>query len=324
MPKTVLVLDTQIFSAVLLPATLAFIMAGMGLSLTRHDFIAIARNPKGLAVGLAAQMLALPVLAFLIVLIIPGLSPALKVGIILLAACPGGATSNLLNYLLNGNLALSVSITTVNSFLTQFTIPLLVGLALRAFMHQETTIELPFLSTLVQILLITVIPALIGISIRRYYPRFADKVRIPLKYIMTGLLAVAMIGAIFLEKNDNMGIPAFDYVRVLPLTLLLNISSMGAGFLLARKCGLNINSQTTIAIEVGLQNTSLAIAVATGPLMLNNPAFAIPAAVYALFSFFTTAAFGIVANWKQNKKVIGIKDKPKPASENNTTTSVKM
>lgn len=295
--------DTNFFSAYLLPATLAIIMVGLGLSLTRSDFINVVKRPRGLLVGLVLQMVGLPLLAFLITLLIPGLSPELKVGIILLAACPGGATSNLVNYLLNGNLALSVSITTTNSFLTQFTIPFYVNIGLYFFMNSGTDIELPFLKTLLHILYITVIPAVIGILIRSKAPLFAEKVRNPLKYIMTTLLAIAMIGAIFIENNEQLDIPIGDYWMVLPLTLLLNFGSMFMSFYTAKYFRLGIKSQTTIAIEVGLQNTALAIAVATGPSMLNNPAFAIPAAIYALFSFFTTLGFGLGANWKQHKRL---------------------
>lgn len=296
-------IETKFFSQYMLPATLAFIMVGMGLSLTRRDFLNIIKNPKGLGIGLLAQMLLLPALAFLITLIIPGLSPELKVGIVLLAACPGGATSNLVNYLINSNLALSVSITTVNSFLTQFTIPILVSLALGAYMNQDASIHLPFWETLIQILLITVIPAAIGIYIRRRWARFADKVRKPLKYIMTALLAVAMVGAIFLENNENINIPIRDYWRVVPLTLLLNVGGMIGSFYTAKYFKLDLKSQATISVEVGLQNTALAIAVATGPYMLNNPAIAIPAAVYALFSFFTTAAFGLLVSRSEPKEI---------------------
>lgn len=294
-------IETKFFSQYMLPATLAFIMVGMGLSLTRRDFLNIIKNPKGLGIGLLAQMLLLPALAFLITLIIPGLSPELKVGIVLLAACPGGATSNLVNYLINSNLALSVSITTVNSFLTQFTIPILVSLALGAYMNQDVSPTLPFWETVRDILLITVVPAIIGIYIRRRWARFADKVRKPLKYIMTTLLAVAMVGAIFLENNENINIPIRDYWRVVPLTLLLNVGGMIAAFYTAKYFKLDLKSQATISVEVGLQNTALAITVATS--MLNNPAIAIPAAVYALFSFFTTAAFGLLVSRSEPKEI---------------------
>lgn len=279
----------------------------MGLSLTQGDFVNIVKRPRGLVVGLILQMIALPILAFLIVLIIPGLSPELKVGIILLASCPGGATSNLVNYLLNGNLALSVSITSVNSFLTQFTIPLYVNLGLYFFMNSEADIQLPFGETVAQILLITVIPAVVGIFLRSRKPDVADKLRVPLKYITTILLAIAMIGAIFLEKNEQLNIPIGDYWMLLPLLLLLHFGSMFMSLYIARRNKLSIKSQSTIAIEVGLQNTGLAIAVATGPLLLDNSAFAIPAAIYALFSFFTTFGFGVGMNWKQHKHRFGFK-----------------
>lgn len=302
-------LDTQFFSAFLLPATLALIMVALGLSLTQGDFVNIVKRPRGLVVGLILQMLALPILAFLIVLIAPGLSPELKVGIILLASCPGGATSNLINYLLNGNLALSVSITTVNSFITQFTIPLYVNLGLYFFMNREADIQLPIGETVLQILFITLLPAIVGIFLRSKQPELADKLRAPLKYITTTLLAVAMIGAIFLEKNEQLNIPIGDYWTALPLLLLLHFASMFMSYYISKGAKLGHKSQFTIAIEVGLQNTGLAIAVATGPLLLNNSAFAIPAAIYALFSFFTTFGFGVGVNWSQHKRNFFFKQK---------------
>ncbi len=280
-------------------------MVAMGLSLTKSDFVYIIKRPRGIVVGLVLQMLALPLLAFLITLLIPNLSAELKVGIILLAACPGGATSNLVNYLLNGNLALSVSITSVNSFLTQFTIPLYVNFGLYFFMNSEATIQLPIGDTVLQILFITVIPAILGIFIRSRRPDIAGKLRVPLKYTTTILLAIAMVGAIFLEKNEQLNIPIGDYWMVLPLLLLLHFGSMFMSFYVAKYYKLDIKSQSTIAVEVGLQNTGLAIAIAAGPLLLNNPAFAIPAAMYALFSFFTTFGFGVGVNWKQYKHRFG-------------------
>ena len=288
------VFETTFFSSVLLPLSLAFVMLGMGLSLTRKDFANIFTRPKAMITGLAAQMLFLPLLAFLIALPF-NVPPVLKVGLVLVAICPGGATSNLLNYLLNGNLALCVSMTTINSFLTQFTIPLLLTLALQFFMHTGAHIELDFWRTFFDIVLTTLVPVVIGIAIRAVHGPFAEKVRAPMKMMMPAVMAIAILGAILLEKKDNgIELSTYDYMTVLPMTLLLNVGALTGGYYIARLTGLSRKSQMTIALEVGLHNTFLAIYIATG--ILKDTSLAIPATVYALFSFFTSALFGVIVS----------------------------
>ncbi len=283
----------------MLPVSLAFIMLGMGLSLTRKEFANIFLRPKAVLVGLAAQMLALPVLAFAIAYIFP-VPPEIKVGLFLVAICPGGATSNLLNYLLNENLALCVSLTIINSFLTQITIPLLLNFALGFFMHSgDVDIQLSFWETLQHIFLITLVPVVVGIIVTHYKPSFAEKIRKPMKWTMPVLMAIALLGAILLEKKDKIvEMTTSDYVTIVPMTLLLNIGALFIGYYIARWSKLSKKSSVTISLEVGLHNTVLAIYIATA--ILKIPIMALPAIVYALFTFFTSAAFGV---WKSGTKI---------------------
>jgi BASS family bile acid:Na+ symporter len=292
------VFETHFFSSILLPVSLAFIMLGMGLSLTRRDFANIFLRPKAVVVGLAAQMLALPVIAFAIAYVFP-VPPEIKVGLFLVAICPGGATSNLLNYLLNGNLALCVSLTTINSFLTQISIPLLLNLALRFFMHSEADVQLSFWETLIHIVLITLVPVIAGILLGHKFPNFAGKVKSPMKKIMPSLMAIALVGAVILEKKENIvELTTGHYITLVPMALLLNLGALFSGYYISKWSGLSKKSSVTISLEVGLHNTVLAIYIATA--LLHNPSMALPGIVYAMFTFFTSAAFGM---WKSGVKI---------------------
>ncbi|MEM6268414.1 MAG: bile acid:sodium symporter family protein [Bacteroidota bacterium] len=288
-------IETQFFSTYFLPSVLALIMFGMGMSLTAGDFRNIFLQPRAVVIGLFCQMLVLPLMALGIALV-SGLPPEYQVGIVLIAACPGGAISNLLSYLLRGNVALSVSMTVLNSFITIITIPLVVNVALSAFMGTTRPLSMPVLQTVTQILLITVIPCVAGILVRRWKPQFAAGTQRPLKIAMPVLLAIAMLAAIFLEKKPGIRITAQQYVQVLPWALLLNVTGMVFGWLVAGWLRLGRPNQLTIGLEVGLQNSGLAIAVATSAFLLNDPRLAVPASTYALFSFFTAVIFGLLIN----------------------------
>lgn len=275
-------------------------MLGMGLSLTRKDFANIFLRPKAIAVGLAAQMLVLPIIAFAIAWIFP-VPNEIKVGLFLVAICPGGATSNLLNYLLNGNLALCVSLTTINSFITQLSIPLLLNLALKFFSNSEADVQLPILDTFIYIVVITLVPVIVGIIVGHYLPNFAGKVKSPMKKIMPALMAIALLGAIILEKKENVSeLTTANYITIVPMAILLNVGALFSGYYIAKWSGLSKKSAVTISLEVGLHNTVLAITIASSPILLNNPSMAMPAIIYAMFTFFTSAAFGI---WKSGVKI---------------------
>ena len=284
-------MDTTVFSDIFLPVTLAVITFGLGLSISSGDIRNIVTQPLNITVGLLSQLLLLPVIAFSIALL-SGLKAELAVGLILISICPGGATSNLVTYMIRGNVALSVSMTVMNSLITLFTIPLIAGLALAVFMHQDANIQLPFFQSVFKIFYLTVLPASTGILVRHYRSKFSKRLEEPLRYILPFLLLLVFSGVLFLERGDGQ-ITIGDFFHILPFTLTLNILAMIAGLYAPRLFGISKINRVTIAIEVGLQNSTLAIFVAAS--LLNNYTIAIVAVVYGSFSFFTTWAFGYLA-----------------------------
>jgi BASS family bile acid:Na+ symporter len=212
-----------------------------------------------------------------------------KVGLMIIAACPGGATSNLITYLLRGNVALSISMTALNSLITLITIPFIVTLALEAFMHQETSIRLDVGETIIKVFLITILPAFAGTRVRKRMPGFADKLEGPLRIILPLMLLLIYAGVIFVDQGAGKA-TRDDFIRIMPYALLLNMSAMIAGFLVARIFRLYVKNQYTISIEVGLQNSGLAIVVAIT--LLNSQAMALVPVVYGSFTFFSTFLFG--------------------------------
>ena len=190
----------SLFSEYFLPVTLAIITLGMGLSLTDRDFRNIFLQPKAVITGLCCQMILLPVIAFLIARSIQ-IDPLFKVGLMIIAACPGGATSNLITYLLRGNVALSISMTAINSLITLVTIPVVVTLSLEVFIHQDTAIKLNVGETIIKVFLITILPAFAGTRIRKWRSEFADRLERPLRIIMPLLLLVIYAGVIFIDTG---------------------------------------------------------------------------------------------------------------------------
>jgi BASS family bile acid:Na+ symporter len=278
----------SLFSDYFLPVTLAIITMGMGLSLTDKDFRNIFVHPKAVIIGLCCQMILLPVIAFLIARSIP-IDPVFKVGLMIIAACPGGATSNLITYLLRGNVALSISMTAMNSLITLITIPLIVHFALEAFIHENTAIRLNVAETIIKVFLITIVPAFLGTRIRKNYPDFAIGLERPLRVLLPLLLLVVYAGVIFIDQGTGSATRR-DFIRIFPYTLMLNLLAMVAGFLVARIFRLRVNNQFTISIEVGLQNSALAIFVAATLLKSND--MALVPVVYGSFTFFSTFLFG--------------------------------
>ncbi len=278
----------NLFSDFLLPLTLGIITLGTGLSIEFSDFRIIFLYPKAVIVGLCCQMLILPLIAFGIDLIIP-MDPTYKVGLILIAACPGGATSNLVNFLLKGNVALSISITMLNSLITLITIPLIVSTALWFFMSQQAAIHLPVMNTILNIFIVTAVPATIGVLVRHYMPKFAISLEKPLRVILPLLLLLVFSGVIFIDQSEESA-HLIDYLNLFPPALFLNLLSMTAGWLIAKFFRLSKRNQFTISVEVGLQNSALAIFVATT--LLSSPSMAIVPVIYGSFSFFTTAFLG--------------------------------
>jgi BASS family bile acid:Na+ symporter len=283
-------MEANLLTEIFLPLALGIIMLGMGLALSVSDFKRVAKFPKAALIGLINQLIFLPLMAIGLVMIWPDLKPEFAVGIILLAACPGGATSNLLTYLAKGDAALSITLTAISSLVTVISIPFLVNFGMEQFIGEGKYIALPVLKTMIQIMIITVIPVGIGMIIKGHYPETALKLERPVKIASAIFIILIILGAIFKDKEN---IVPFFIQSGLP-ALVLNITSLFVGFVSSRMLGLSFKQSSTISLETGIQNGTLAIAIATSATLLNNPEIAIPPAVYSLLMFITAA---ILVRW---------------------------
>ena len=283
-------MESSFLTTVFLPLALFIIMLGMGLGLTLNDFKRVFVEPKAVILGLIAQLIVLPIIGFLLAMIFP-LSPELAVGVMIIAACPGGPTSNMVTYLVKGNVALSITLTAMSSLITVFTIPLVVNLAMQNFMGEAAALQLPFLKTVIQIAVITFIPVTIGMLIHNYTPQVAAKLEKSVKWFSLFFLGLIIAGLLLKERDNVLGF----FFQVGGVTLTLNLLTMALGYAIAILGKLDQSSAKAITVEVGIQNGTLAIAVATT--LLNSPDMAIPAAIYALIMFATSGVFiGIVKN----------------------------
>jgi len=289
------------FMDFLVSGVLATIMFGIGLSINLEDLKQIYHSPKAFFYGLFAQMILLPVIAFLITYF-TDLPPAIKVGFIILAACPGGTTSGFITVLFRGNVALSVTLTTINSILTLLTIPLLVNLALTVYLGRHSPFELPFIESFLQIFFVTLLPATGGIFFRLKWNNLAEKIQKPVRTVMITFFAgVYLILAFADESMGGSGIKIAEVLRIFPYALLINLAGFMAGFLMGFVSRTGVRNGFTIGVEVALQNTTLALLVA-GTLIQSNDMVK-PALVYALFSFWTALIYGVIVK-KYNKSTL--------------------
>ena len=291
-------MESNFLTAVFLPLALFIIMLGMGLGLTMADFKRIAIAPKPVIIGLLAQLVMLPIVGLLLASIFP-LSPELAVGVMILAACPGGPTSNLVTYLAMGNVALSITLTAISSLITVFTIPLVVNFATNRFIGENVSLQLPFGETVLQIAVITIIPVTLGMLLHRYAPVFAANVEKGMKWLSLFFLALIIFGLLLKERENVMGF----FLQVGWVTLALNVVTMILGYGISSLAGLGEKSVVAITSEVGIQNGTLAIAIASAPMLLNNPTMAIPAAIYSLLMFVTG---GVFAFWARRRQITGV------------------
>lgn len=274
-------------------------MLNLGLSLTFAKFKDVFKQPKALIVGLICQMLLLPLLAFGLAAV-SSLPVEFKIGILLIAICPGGATSNLITYLLRGNVALSISLTSVNSILILITIPIFLFLGVQVFAHEGTLIALPFLPTVGNVFLMIILPVILGLFLREYREQLAIRIEKVLKYVSIILLAFVFALAILLNKNGEKSLMDY-YGEVLPYALLLNIIGMLLGLFVGMRFKFDIKTLITLPIEVGIQNSTLAITLAISSAFLNNPLISVPATVYGMFTFFSALLFGYLVKFLINK-----------------------
>jgi len=277
--------QADLLTKVILPLSLFLIMYGIGISLKVADFRNVLTDPKALGVGLFGQMLLLPLIAFAIATTMQ-LPAEIAVGLIIIALAPGGATSNMFTYLSRGDVSLSISLTAVVSLVTPFTIPLVAALAMGHFMGSNTVFSLPVGKTIVQLLVITVIPVALGMFTLARWPGAARRIEKVLKGFSVFFLAL-IIALIVLKNKDDM---ANFFVQAGLATLILNISVLWLGYQLARWTKLNHAQSITLGFEVGIQNGTLALVVAGT--LIGNDAMMIPAVTYSLIMFLSGAAFG--------------------------------
>ncbi len=275
---------------VFMPAALGIIMLGLGLSLSLADFARVARYPRPVVIGLVCQLLLLPLICFGIAKGFE-LAPALAVGMMLLAASPGGTSANLYSHLAHGDVALNISLTAVNSVIAILTMPLIVNLSLAHFMTAEQAIPLQF-GKVLQVFLIVLGPVALGMLVKSRFPGFAARMETPVKILSALFLAAIIVLAISRDWQTLSG----HLAEVGLAALLFNLASLAVGYWVPRLLRLSLRQSIAIGMEIGIHNGTLAIALALSPSLLNNPTMAIPAAVYGILMFFTAAAFGLLVN----------------------------
>lgn len=294
-------METNFVTTVFLSIVLFIVMLSMGLGLTINDFKQILVEPKAMVLGLLAQLIMLPVVGFLLANLFP-LSSELAVGLMVLVACPGGPTSNIITCFMRGNVALSITLTAVSSLISIFTIPLVVNLAMRSFMGQAIALQLPFLKTVIQISGITLVPVILGMVIHHYAPHFAAKVERWAKWLSLFFLTLITVGLI---KKEQTNITSF-LLQVGWVTLALNVVTMTLGFALSILAKLDACSTKSITVEVGIQNSTLAITIAGASTFLNTPNMAIPAATYSIIMSITGVVFAGLVRYPRVAQKLGL------------------
>ena len=258
---------------------LVVLMFGLGLSLNLSDFKTIAKKPAALILGLAGQLLLLPAIAFAIAESFD--LPALfYIGVILIACCPGGSSSNVFSKIAGGNVALSITLTALSSIITMFTIPVILQLALNRCSGFEAFggINLPVGNLLVQNIVLMFVPILLGFIMMRLWPKAAKKTdKVISKIAFPALMLLAAI--FFIQHHKTI---AENILLLGAVILAMLVLSIGLSSLLSRAIRLQARERKTIIIEVGMQNAAQAIAIASSPFIFNNSALAIPAIIYAL------------------------------------------
>lgn len=285
-------MQDSVLTQVLLPAILAVVMFGMGLSLTRADFSRLWQTPKPIFIGLVGQILLLPILAWGIAVLF-NLSAELAIGLMVLAACPGGTTSNVISQLARANLALSVSLTAVTTLICVFTTPWIIQFAIQQFAADQVQ-SFSLLNTSLGLMLLTLLPVILGIAFRARWEQRALAIEVIFRKISL-LFMVALIIAIVIQEFDML-LASFD--KIFWATLALNFAAIATGVWLAKLTGLALPEKVTLGIEVGIQNASMAILIAIT--FLSNPAYATSAGVYGV-TMYIGAVFLAVWAKKQYK-----------------------
>ncbi len=269
----------------LLVVALALVMFGLGLSLTMQDFTRLLKHPKAVLVALVLQIMVLPLACYglIVALDVP---PLFAVGLMLLAASPGGISANLFSHLFGGNVAMNISLTAVNTVLSIVTLPLIANWAINHFAKTGQVVPLQF-GKVVEVIAIVLVPVFIGMWVRTLKPGFAARAEKPMKVFAAVVLAVVALGALAKEWQAL----STTFAAVGPAVVAFNLVSLLAGFYLSRMAGMDKAMATAISYEIGIHNSTLAIFIALA--VLNNFQLALPAAIYSVSMYITATLFGL-------------------------------
>lgn len=273
-------MQESVISSVILPLAIAIIMVALGMTLTVADFRRVFTQPKPVLIGLFCQMILLPVLGFAVAGLF-GLTAVYAISLILLAVSPDGATSNLIIHAGDGDRALGITLTAITNMLAWLTIP--VGLSIGYSLYGTGTldIEFPVVDTMVQVAVITLIPTLVGMGIRRWKPDFAENSKRWSKIFATAFLFLVILALVI----QNWAVIVRDGPRFAPAFIVLNILALVVGYFVPKFLGVNFVQAVTIAIETGLQNSTVSITVAIT--LLNNNEMAVIPGLYAIWMYVT-------------------------------------
>jgi BASS family bile acid:Na+ symporter len=283
--------QASVLTEVLLPLALAFVMFGMGLTLTISDFGRLLKAPKAIMTGFLGQIVLLPLLTFAICLAFE-LPPYIAVGIMVLAACPGGTTSNLISHIAKANLALSVSLTAISTIACVFTTPFIIQFAIDFFVKQNAP-AFSVVETVLGLIGVSILPVVIGMIIRRLFTGFATKTETFFRQFSMYFM-LAMIVGVLVSERDNL---ATSFESAFLVCLTLNLSSVLMGLILAKISAASFKDSLTLAIEIGVQNAALAMLICIT--FLKAPDYAIAPGVYGIAMYIGPALLAIWA--KRNR-----------------------
>ena len=274
----------NIVTDVILPLALAFIMFVLGLGLTGTDFSRVIKQPRDFFVGALSQVILLPVIAFILVKIWP-IAPELAIGVMIIAAAPGGVTSNLLTAFAKGDVALSISLTAIISLFCVITIPFIVLTSVELLGGSNITQDISLFSMSRDMFLIVTVPVILGMLLRKFSSGVALKLEPIAKKVSIALFVLVLLGAIAAERENVISY----FAQAGPITLILNVVMMIVAYYVAHFLASGTKQKKCITIECGLQNGTLAIFVATS--IFGGGMYVIPAATYSLIMFATSLIF---------------------------------
>ena len=266
------------------PIALALIMLGLGLGLSTRDFLRVINNPKNFTVGIICQLILLPIVAYILLLILR-LPIELALGLMIIAAAPGGVTSNVLTKFANGDVALSISLTAVGSLISIFSVPFIVFSSAKLLGVTDLSSDITMTGISLKMALVVTVPVILGMIIRRFAENFISS-NINIVNRITGILFIVVFAAIWIEERENI----ISYLGQAGLAvLILNVVMMTLAFYIAKGFATGIPQRKCISLECGLQNGTLAVFVATQ--IFNDVAYMVPTAAYALIMYITGFIF---------------------------------